>query len=920
MKKFLSLVLALVMTMSLVTIGAGATDYSDLTDKSDVQYTEAVAVLNKLGIITGYEDGSFKPTGALTRGAAAKIIVSLMIGSEAASNLTVAAAPYKDVTTTNTFAGVISYCKTAGYINGYSDGTFRPTASLTGYAFAKMLLGALGYDGKIEGFTGSGWTMNVAKLGNVAGLFDNFKTSFQGNAGVTREGACLLALNTLKATEVEYSGGTNVVAGDASVVINATRDYKTSNNTNINQNIGKGTTGNNSNNYTLEFGEDHFADLKLINQGTARDDFGRPSNKWSYKNVAIGTYALTPDYTFTTRASGDTATDKLKSMGLNDLNFSTTVATSSGSVTYTAALYMNSDTAVTTFKSGDNTKTLTFAKNTIPDLAGNGRLIEVYLKDGVADQIDSVVVVDTYLMQIKKVTSTGVTLKNPESNRVGVTLNEVKSDDNCYAALSALKADDYVLVTVSDNDVMSVTVPQTVTGKLSAFTAGSHNQTGVNNITVAGTKYNLALKADSADSKLSASTTLTSTNNTTAYLDTYGNVIYATDVESGSDYFIFDEMYTSTVDGRNTNMAQGWDLSGSAVSLNLGTNASNNGISALVSGGVYKYSSSTTSNAEYKIEGGYDKLGTFKAGVKANNVATIAADLPKMSASDVGYHVSKGDSQFDGGDYYDGSVKFSFVGWDGADVDSITVKDGVQETTASSQVLVAIQNDNNTRVQYVVVFNDTDVEASANVLYVKSADGTATNASGKTVTMFDAYIDGTLQTGLVASKQISGMAGKFYTYSVTDGVYSVNEFTKLTKDTSVLPKATYTMGAIYNATRSNNAYLVPSFDNTVTNVDGTTNTYVASKDLKVKNADVIDCSGDGWNVSSLEDLNTVYVTLRDKLVADGTYASIDAADTAMLNDTHYTVDLAFVFNGNPNSSDYGTVATLYVRDITPGKA
>ena len=182
-------------------------------------------------------------------------------------------------------------------------------------------------------------------------------------------------------------------------------------------------------------------------------------------------------------------------------------------------------------------------------------------------------------------------------------------------------------------------------------------------------------------------------------------------------------------------MAQGWDLSGSAVSLNLGTNASNNGISALVSGGVYKYSSSTTSNAEYKIEGGYDKLGTFKAGVKANNVATIAADLPKMSASDVGYHVSKGDSQFDGGDYYDGSVKFSFVGWDGADVDSITVKDGVQETTASSQVLVAIQNDNNTRVQYVVVFNDTDVEASANVLYVKSADGTATNASGKTVTM-----------------------------------------------------------------------------------------------------------------------------------------------------------------------------------------
>ncbi|MCI9122275.1 MAG: S-layer homology domain-containing protein, partial [Oscillibacter sp.] len=63
MKKFLSLVLALVMTMSLVTISAGATEYKDLTDKDDlgIQYQEAVAVLNKIGVITGYDDGSFRP-------------------------------------------------------------------------------------------------------------------------------------------------------------------------------------------------------------------------------------------------------------------------------------------------------------------------------------------------------------------------------------------------------------------------------------------------------------------------------------------------------------------------------------------------------------------------------------------------------------------------------------------------------------------------------------------------------------------------------------------------------------------------------------------------------------------------------------------------------------------------------------------
>ena len=140
MKKFLSLVLALIMTMSLVTISAGATEYKDLTDKDEIQYEEAVAVLNRIGVITGYEDGSFRPETELTRGAAAKIIVSLMIGPDAASALPNNASPYPDVPASHTFAGVIGYCKTAGYISGYGDGTFKPANPLTGYAFAKMLL------------------------------------------------------------------------------------------------------------------------------------------------------------------------------------------------------------------------------------------------------------------------------------------------------------------------------------------------------------------------------------------------------------------------------------------------------------------------------------------------------------------------------------------------------------------------------------------------------------------------------------------------------------------------------------------------------------------------------------------------------------------------------------------------------------
>ena len=77
MKKFLSLVLALVMTMSLVTVSAGAKDFSDSTK---IQYKEAVDVMSAVNVISGYAEGDFRPTATLTRGAAAKIICNLILG------------------------------------------------------------------------------------------------------------------------------------------------------------------------------------------------------------------------------------------------------------------------------------------------------------------------------------------------------------------------------------------------------------------------------------------------------------------------------------------------------------------------------------------------------------------------------------------------------------------------------------------------------------------------------------------------------------------------------------------------------------------------------------------------------------------------------------------------------------------------
>jgi len=188
MKKFLSVALALAMTLSLVVVGASAKSF---TDSSKVTYKEAVNVISSCKVIDGYTDGSFAPTNTLTRGAAAKIICNMMLSPTAASALGVSTAPFKDVSTSNVFAGYIAYCAKQGIISGYADKTFRPAGTVTGFQFLKMLLGALGYDSSIESFTGSNWEVNVAKLASSLGLYDG-NDSFVGTKALTREEACLM--------------------------------------------------------------------------------------------------------------------------------------------------------------------------------------------------------------------------------------------------------------------------------------------------------------------------------------------------------------------------------------------------------------------------------------------------------------------------------------------------------------------------------------------------------------------------------------------------------------------------------------------------------------------------------------------------------------------------------------------------------
>ena len=234
LKKFLALVLAMVMAYSLMLSASAATanGTDDFNDSEEVTqaFKEAVAVLTGLEVIKGDGSGEkkdFRPQSDITRAEAAALVYRIatgdindkQVGLYADYSNFVDVKPHTATDDGDWFAGYVGYCQNAGIIKGTSPTTFNPYGKVTGYEVLAMILRAVGY-GKNGEFTGPNWQVNVASLAKTKHISDSVSSAaynYTLNMNARREIVAELLFRGSLIPQVNWTPGLGYVEFDNSL-------------------------------------------------------------------------------------------------------------------------------------------------------------------------------------------------------------------------------------------------------------------------------------------------------------------------------------------------------------------------------------------------------------------------------------------------------------------------------------------------------------------------------------------------------------------------------------------------------------------------------------------------------------------------------------------------------------------------------
>ena len=352
MKKLLAMVLALVMTLSLAVSANAFKDDKSISD----DYAESVAVLNGMGVFKGYEDGSFKPEGNITRAEVATIVYRIYTADVAKNDKSGLYATYNkfsDMAGAGWAQGYIGYCANASLVKGYPDGTFKPSGKVTGYEVLAMILRAVGYDKNNE-FSGADWALHVAQTAQQLGVLDNVAKTTDLNAPASRELVAELLFQGIQKAQVTYTPAFGYVTDKV---------------------IGTKTNS---------LGEKNF---KLAS-AAASDKWGRPATKWTYN---VGDKS-----TFVVAKADASCTTKVDECDIaKDLGISSSKKIEKAYIDGVSQTVTNS--TVTTDRNG-----AIDPKNTTSLVGAQGRITEVYDMGSAGYRFAEI---NTYLAKVTKVTA-----------------------------------------------------------------------------------------------------------------------------------------------------------------------------------------------------------------------------------------------------------------------------------------------------------------------------------------------------------------------------------------------------------------------------------------------------------------------------------------------------------------------------------
>ena len=463
LKKVLALVLAFACAFTMFA-GAAFTDQADIKVDSDV-----VDTLVSLGVIEGFEDGSFQPNGTVTRAQMAKMIYVLRTGNSDASAYNDDKTSFTDIGT-HWARGYIKYCQSLNIIAGKSNTKFCPNDKVTAQEAAKMLLVTLGYDAQKAGLVGAGWASKTNALADENGLLENVNTSF--TAACPRQYAAQLIYNAIDAATVvwrddaytnqNYNGKDNQTIGEKYMGLSKTVGI-----------LEEVTKDNDKDTYSLYVNTDKYEDecsgKKLLNNFTkvSKDYSALKYQKvkvlYKDKDKVFGVYAMTDDNTVVSAVMDQVKMDSADKIKIDGTKY--TVDTNNSTV------YVNGKDT--------NTKIAVWV-NAHSEGKNIGKASTVQAISNSSNNKINILKVTTF--ETKKVTYVGKDYVNAGK--------KYEEDDANFS--SDLKKDDYVAISAKENyadDKVLLTKLETVEGKVTGIK-------GNDQVLIDGTWYTADYKAN----------------------------------------------------------------------------------------------------------------------------------------------------------------------------------------------------------------------------------------------------------------------------------------------------------------------------------------------------------------------------------------------------------------------------------------